>query len=628
MANDWAISIHGLTYTYPNGTRALDGVDLEVRQGEYVAIMGANGAGKTTLCLFLNGVVPHITGGRVKGRVRVLGMDTFEHHVYELAQIVGMVLQDPEAQLFTSSVRAEVAFAAENLGMERDEIIERVMWALKTVRLEGLEDRTPAQLSGGQKQRLSVASGLVVQPQLMVLDEPTSQLDPLGTEEVFSVLRTLNEELGLTIVLATHKSERVARFADRVVVLDEGSVVGEGTPAEVFSQVELLDRIHVQVPAVTRVECTISDCVWETLRISENPKGLKAVTLEESRACLSGLLADGSLCVTSSSDFGELSRAVEPCESPPQTDHELQVAQPEGLPFGLAQGKPRIDVQDVRYAYPGMDVPALDGVSLRVWPGEFVGLIGQNGAGKTTLVKAILGLLRPSDGRVLVDGEDVAQTSPARLARRIGLVLQNPDTQLFALSAEEEVAFGPRNCGLSEEEIRARVEQALRQVGLWEKREQYPFNFSFGDRRKISVAAVAAMCPQVLIFDEPTTGQDYRGRYELADIARELNRSGTTVIMITHDMDLIAEYTERVVVMGKGRVLLDDLTREVFQEGEVLAQTSIAPPQVTQLAQALGEYGVPPGVLTTDELGALFAPGKALSGPTELAQVPSKGGRP
>jgi energy-coupling factor transporter ATP-binding protein EcfA2 len=267
-------------------------------------------------------------------------------------------------------------------------------------------------------------------------------------------------------------------------------------------------------------------------------------------------------------------------------------------------GPPLIDLEGVRYTYPNTDSAALDGVSFGVSPGEFVGVIGQNGAGKTTLMKVILGLLKPSDGKVMVGGEDVAMTSPAKLAHRIGLVLQNPDTQLFALSAAEEVAFGPRNCGLSEKEVETRVREALNAVGLWDRREEYPFNFSFGDRRKISVAAVASMQPQVLIFDEPTTGQDYKGRYDLADIAHELNKRGATVVMITHDMDLIAQYAQRTVVMGDGKVILDGPTREVYQEGELLARTFIAPPQVTQLAQALAEYGIPPNVLTTDELCA------------------------
>lgn len=564
-----AVRIEHLTYTYPNDTQALRDISLEINQGEYLAIMGANGAGKTTTCLFLNGVIPHITGGKLKGQVEVMGVDTFEHHVYEIAQNVGMVLQDPEAQLFSSNVRSEVAFAAENLGMPYDQMVEQVDWALQTVRLAGMGDRTPAQLSGGQKQRLSIASGLVVRPELLVLDEPTSQLDPLGTDEVFSVLKDLNQELGLTIVLATHKAEQVAKFADRVVVLDDGRIVAEGTPQEVFSQVELLDRICVPIPQVTQIDSGLD---------RESRDKLYSVTLDESLAKYTELLSKNKLSKSLTVEF----------DVRETTDSQ-----------GIAI--PSIRIQDVSFAYPDTEVMALDQVNLEVYPGEFVGVIGQNGAGKSTLMKTILGLLTPSQGKIFLEGEDVAQDTPAKIALKIGLVLQNPDTQLFALSAWEEVAFGPRNCGLSEDEVEHRVESSLKAVGLWEKRELYPFNFSFGERRKLSVAAVAAMEPDILIFDEPTTGQDYKGRYELARIADDLNKNGTTVIMITHDMSLIAEFTRRLVVMGHGRILLDGTTRDVFQKTEVLSQTFITPPQVTQLALAMGDYGIPSNVLTADE---------------------------
>ena len=568
---DIAVSIKNLTYTYPNNTKALTDINIEIRKGEYLAIMGANGAGKTTACLFLNGVIPHITGGRVKGQVHVMGMDTFEHPVYEIAQQVGMVLQDPEAQLFASNVRSEIAFAAENLGIPHEKMTRQVDWALKTVRLEGLEDRTPAQLSGGQKQRLSIASGLVIQPSLLVLDEPTSQLDPLGTDEVFSVLRELNQNMRLTIVLATHKAEHVAEYADRVIVLDGGNLIAEGSPRVVFSQVDMLDKIEVPVPQVTRIS--------KIVNLDRNSTPLP-ITLKEGKTEFSNLFSENSLSITSTKEF-----------QPKNEDTLEKDSKPESC----------IDLQNVSFAYPGTDYKAVNNVCLSVYPNEFIGIVGQNGSGKSTLMKTILGLLTPVEGKILLEGEDVFKSTPAKIARRIGLVLQNPDTQLFALSAWDEVAFGPRNCGLEENDVEYRVEQALAAVGLLEKRDEYPFNFSFGDRRKISVAAVAAMQPNVLIFDEPTTGQDIKGRYDLANIAKELNQQGTTVIMITHDMGLIAEYTERLVVMGNGKILLDGPTRDILLKTEILAQTFITPPQVTQLAIGLGEFGFPPDVLTVEE---------------------------
>ena len=566
------ISVKNVTYTYPEqDAPALKDVNLEVGRGEYLVVMGRNGAGKTTLCVLLNGVIPNVLGGKIRGRTEVMGLDTRRHHVYELAQYVGMVLQDPEAQLFTSNVRSEAAFAAENLGVPREEMIERIEWALEVVRLQEFVKRAPSHLSGGQKQRLAIAAGLVMRPSVLVLDEPTSQLDPIGAQEVFSVLRDLNQDLGMTIVLSTHKSEHAARYADRIVVLDQGQIVVQGTPKEVFPQVELLDRIYVQVPAVTRVE-------WDLGKALGKDRAEKGVLLEETRANLSELLDERGVARQS---------VVVSKPSPP-------------VPPVLEE--PHIAFKDVSFQYPGTDDKALDGISISVGKGEFVGIVGQNGAGKTTLVKHVVGLLKSTSGQIIVGEKDLADESVEDMAQTVGLVLQNPDAQLFAMGVAEEVAFGCTNLGLPEEEVVQRVDRALAATGLDELREVYPFNLSFGDRRKLSVAAVVSMEPEVLIFDEPTTGQDYRGRRELADIARRLNEMGRTVLMVTHDMDLIAEYTHRLIVMGSGRVLLDGPTAEVFQQVETLAETFITPPQVTQLAQALAEYGVPGNILVADEL--------------------------
>lgn len=568
------ISVKNVTYTYPEqDSPALKDVTLEVEKGEFLVIMGPNGAGKTTLCLLLNGVIPNVLGGRLRGRTEVMGLDTRRHHVYEMAQHVGMVLQDPEAQLFTSSVRSEAAFAAENLGVPREEMIERIDWALDVVRLQDFVQRPPPQLSGGQKQRLTIAAALVMRPLVLVLDEPTSQLDPIGAQEVFSVLHDLNQDIGMTVVISTHKSEQAARYADRITVLNEGQIVSQGSPAEVFSHVELMDLIYVQVPAVTRVE-------WD-LREALGRKRF-SVLLEDARASLSKLMEERGI--------------------PKQSvlDHRLSIPTPP------VPNAPYIELRNLNFQYPGTDKKALENISITIEKGEFVGIIGQNGAGKTTLVKHIIGLLKPSSGQVILDGKDVADEVVEDMARTVGLALQNPDAQLFAMSVAEEVAFGSTNLDLPEKEVAERVDRALAATGLEKFREAYPFNLSFGDRRKLSVAAVVSMEPDVLIFDEPTTGQDYKGRRELADIAKKLNEMGHTILMVTHDMDLIAEYTRRLIVMGDAKILLDGPTAEVFQQVEILAKTFIVPPQVTQLAMSLAEYDIPGDILVADEFSQVF----------------------
>jgi energy-coupling factor transport system ATP-binding protein len=569
------IEIQDVSFTYTSGTKALDRLSLEVKKGEYVAIMGPNGAGKSTLCLLLNGVIPNVLGGRMTGSVQVVGLNTFDHYVYELAVHVGMVLQDPETQLFSSDVSSEVAFAAENRGVEPEEILRRLQWVLETVRLNGVEKRTPQQLSGGQKQRLAIAANLVVHPEILVLDEPTSQLDPVGTEEVFSVLRKLNREMGITIVLSSHNSEMVAQYADRIILLDKGKKVDDGTPKEIFSNIKLLKRISVKIPEVTLVGYSLQK------RIDRQDL---PITLDQCEARIAGLLNSGVL-------------AVKEREPNPHNAEAKEKKQ-----------EPHIVVDSVSYVYPGaVPFKALDKVSLVVNRGEFVGLVGQNGSGKTTLLKNILGVLNPTEGKIYIDMVDSTKVTVAEWARKVGLVLQNPDPQLFKMSAEEEVAFGLWNLGLPQEEIARRVDRTLEMTGLSEFRKLYPFNFSFGNRRKLAVAAVVAMEPQVLIFDEPTTGQDYKGRYELAEIARELNEKGSTVVMVTHDMDLITKYTTRVFVLSQGRLLMEGTTREVFSRPDILAETFLSPPQVTQLAQRLSPYNVPPDVLSVKEFSRILA---------------------
>jgi energy-coupling factor transport system ATP-binding protein len=557
------IQIRNLSFSYPGGQQALKNISLEVAEGEYLAIVGPNGAGKTTLCLFLNGIIPNVMGGRVAGEVRVLGYNTFEHHVYEIAQHVGLVLQDPEAQLLAADVRSEIAFAAENRGIPRDEIRLRLAEALKIVRLEGLEERLSDELSGGQKQRLATAANLVVRPRILVADEPTSQLDPIGKEEVFATLRALNREHGMTVIIASHDVDEIVRHADRVIALNEGRVVLAGPPTQVFREIEALDRIYVHVPDLARLGG------W----LKRNGAEPLSLDVHEAAAQLQPQLR----------------------EIPAAATAKAKPSQP-------APAEVVIEVRQLSYTYPGGSVPALASLSFQIPKGQFVGLIGQNGAGKTTLMKCMVGLLKPSAGEVRLNGQAVAQQKVKALARQIGLILQNPDTQLFRMSVEEEILFGLTNLGLNEAEMSERVEQALAITGLTAQRTLYPFKLSLGDRRKVAVASIIAMRPPILIFDEPLTGQDYKGRYDLCNLAAELHRAGHTILMITHDMELVAKYTERTLVLGQGSLLLDAPTSTVFDHLEILRSTFIEPPELVRLAQALGLRGV----FTVDELADMF----------------------
>ena len=579
MAHDVIISLQDVTFTYEGDVVVLRHLNLTAHKGEFVVVLGANGAGKSTLCYLLSGIVPHIYGGRRLGQVSVAGLDPWDEPLYVTSQRCGVLMQDPEVQLFMPTLKAELAFGPANLGMPRDEIIRRSEAALALVRLEGLEEHNPRDLSGGQKQRAALAAVLTMNPQVLVLDEPTSQLDPLGRWEVVEAIERLKQKGDLTIVMTTHETEEILRLADQVLVLERGETVLQGAPAEVFAQAERLEEAGVKTPALILVQSRLLE--RETGRLGEERVNL---TIPEVANQAREAVEAGRLAVHPDA----LSR-----------------------PRSIAPDAPVIlEARNLTVEYPGPPrVVALRDVNVQVRQGEFVGIVGQNGSGKTTLVKCFVGLLRPRKGEVLFKGESTRKLSIGEMARRVGMVLQNPDYQLFTASCRDEIRFGLRNVGVPSEEIEQRVEEALQLVGLSEEAELFPFRLSFGDRRKLAVAATMALDPEVLIMDEPTTAQDHRGRYQLAELARRFHEEKQgTVLMITHDVDLIARYAHRLIVLYEGQVLLDGPTAEVFTQVEELKESFVVPPVAAQLAAELAQLGVPPHVMTMEELYQVLVP--------------------
>jgi energy-coupling factor transport system ATP-binding protein len=545
-------------------------LSLSIQPGTFVALMGENGAGKSTLCQMMNGIIPNSFGGRLVGNILIHGADTQEAGIVKLATQVGIVLEDPETQLFTTSVESEVAFGPENLSLPADEIRERVHWALGVVGLAGYESRMPTALSGGQKQRLAIAANIAMRPDILVLDEATSQLDPVGVEEVLSVVRDLNQKFGMTIVMATDASEMIARLMDRIVVLDQGKLVTTGTPREVFADLNLFQKFMIRAPQVSQLAAR--------LHAAGHPLPQFPVTLEEARDGLVQQLPAGQA-------------PVEPA------------AAKEAAPAGTAEPVIRVDHLD--FVYQPLNVHAVRDVSFSIAPGQFVALIGQNGSGKTTVLKNLLGLLRPTGGSVTVAGQDTRTCAVAEMARHVGFVLQNPDQQLFAERVWDEVAYGPANLGLDKAAVSGRVEDALRLVDLLEKRDEFPPALSKGERAKVVIASALALDPQVIVLDEPTTGQDFKGCHQIMQIARSLHEQGRTVVFVTHYMALVAEYAERVIVLCGGKLLLDDATGNIFSRPDVVRQASIIPPQITVLGQSLPEgLGLPRNPLSVQCLEA------------------------
>ncbi|MFT5193542.1 MAG: energy-coupling factor transporter ATP-binding protein EcfA2 [Cellvibrionaceae bacterium] len=569
------IQLKNLSYAYPTLTPdhdpvwVLDGVDLSVESGEFIAVMGITGGGKSTLCLAFNGIVPHSLGGTIGGEVLINSLNSKQQTVADLSQTVGLVFQRPETQLFNMTVEAEIAFGLETLGLPPAEIEQRIDWALDIVGMTGFRPRSPFELSGGQKQRIAIAAILALKPPVLVLDEPTANLDPVGKREVFAAVDRLRQQEGITIIMVSHESEQIAAFADRVVVIDAGKIATDGPPSTVFSPAIQLQNIGLNVPQVSQLADQLNDKFKTNLQFAHFEDGV-----EKLQKMVTG------------QQLAFKNEVVSP-ESPSSLNNKERDEKKERTLFSI---------QDLAFHYSGGSA-ALKDVSLQIHEGDFVAVLGQNGSGKTTLVKHLNGLLRPSHGRVWFNQKDVSTLSIAELARSIGFVFQNPDHMIFSPTVREEIAAGPQYLGLSDELIGERVEQMLTLFDLHQYADLQPALLSFGLRRKVSVAAVVAMQTTVLILDEPTSGLDQRSTAEMMKLLGQLHQQGRTIIMITHDMNVVAEHIPSVVLMHAGQNIFGGTTENLFAQPGLLQKTGLDRPQITELGQRLKVDGI---LLTVD----------------------------
>ena len=534
-----------LSYTYPGAALpALQDISLMLPDGELILLIGASGSGKSTLLRCLNGLVPHFSGGALRGNVRVEGLDPVAATPRILSRHVGFVFQDPEAQFVTDRVEDEIAFALENAAMPPQEMRVRVEETLDLLDLTPLRDRPLKTLSGGERQRVAIAAALALRPSILVLDEPTSQLDPKSAEDVLNSLVRLNHDLGLTVILAEHRLERVLPFVDSVIYLPEdGSAPIYADPRTVMQRVEL-------GPPLVQVGKALA---WQPLPL----------TIKEGLRFSRGWLADHP------STAGVQHRRTE-----------------------VDGAMPFVEARGVQVRYGRQEV--LRGVDLALHPGEIVVLMGRNGAGKTTLLRSLVGLVRPNAGTIRVGGTDIAGRDVADICRQVGYLPQDPNTLLFAESVREELFVTLRNHGVESGEWRLEIGDSeapnlqsplstlLDRLGLADKADAYPRDLSVGERQRVALAAVTVTRPGALLLDEPTRGLDYGAKRGLEQLLVEWRDDGMAILVVTHDVELAAAIADRVVLMSQGEIIAEGAPAEVLGASPLFA------PQIAKLFPETG----------------------------------------
>lgn len=502
------IRIQNISYRYPGReNNALQNVNLHIKKGEFVLLSGSTGCGKSTLLKCLNGIIPHETTGILQGDVFIDGINTREYPIRVLAQKVGLVFQNPDEQIFSTKVLDEVAFGLENLCFPEEEIMQRIHWALEKVGMKRYIHSSTSALSGGQKQRIALASVLALKPEILVLDEPISQLDPKGAEEVLQVIKKLSDE-GMTIILVEHRLHEVISWADRIVVMDEGKIELDCSSDEVSKYFHVFKKLGLRIPEKNNIDLKL--------------------LLEKYRENI-----DENL----SKDLREKA----------------------------------IEIKDVFFSYEKKKRKKtpnwiLKGINLDIYKGEVVAILGNNGSGKSTLMHHIAGLYKPHEGNVVICEKNTKKNSAFELAGTVGILFQNAELMLTCDTVYDEVAFGPRNLKYSKDKVHEVVNKNLHALELKELMIYHPQTISGGQRLRCAAASILSMTPEIILLDEPTSGQDILHIKKLMELCRELSENGTTIVFITHDYEVALKYTDRVIYIEDGNVVMNVKTRNILGE--------------------------------------------------------------
>ncbi len=537
------LRFENVSYHYPGtATHALNGFNLTLHPGESVLVAGASGSGKSTFCRACIGLIPHFHHGRLTGKVFVDGLDTVKTPVHELFRHAGLVFQNPDAQLFNQTVEAELVYGLESLGMNPSEIEKRLTWASTLTELDFLMSRSPHTLSGGEKQRVALGAILTLRPRLLLLDEPFTHLDPEATEALRTILRSMKSE-GITAIIVEHRLHEIIKDVDRIVVFHGGRCVAEGPPHQVIA--EHLSDYGLNLPPLVRLfkEFGIKTPVFDA---KEGIEALKAQNLLDAF-------------------------------------HKHLIEQFPG-PSGThkAFDPPVVEMEDLWFNDNGNSL--LRGIDLTLRQGECVALLGRNGAGKTTLIKYLNGLLKPQRGLVRIFGSDTRRKRASELSRKVSLVWQNPNDQIFRPTVQEEVLTGPKMFKAYDP---LWCNQLYDRFGLLPLLDRSPFSLSEGQKKRVSFAAALSVKPDLIVLDEPTAGQDEPSRRQLTSILSRLREEGQTILFVTHDLEFAAEHADRWLILSDGKIMADGPPDEVMGASMTMEKAGLRPTQRFQLLQAI-----------------------------------------
>ena len=554
-----------------DSTFALNNISLSIEAGEFVGIIGPSGSGKTTLASIFSGAIPHHYSGELSGIVKIAGQETKNLALTSIACLIGSVIQDIDAQMVAANVEDEILFGLENFGVAHNEIPNRIDEALQIVGISDLRNRDLDTLSGGQKQKVAIAAILALKPKVMVLDEPTCALDPVSSKMIFSILKDLNKNFGITVVVIEQKVALLSEYCKRLVVLSNGTLSLDLPVSQALKNMDLLYSIGINYPRTTHL---VNDLQRENIC----SKSDLPVSVEDTVNTIVNTINSGNSLVSHDDSHSECDE--DKCAAAFDFSNASQ---------NLAQNSsPCLSLQNVSFSYPS-GVSALENVSFDAYPGELVTLVGRNGAGKTTVTKIINGLLKPNSGSIFIDGKNTSNMKISQIAHYVSTLFQNPDRQLCKDTILEEVAFSCILLGESVKEANDHAMQVIEKLNL--DPNASPFMLSRGQRQMVALAATVVTKPKILVLDEPTCGLDYMECLRIMQVVEDLRDHGCCVIMVCHDMEVVLDFATRLIVVNDGHILEDGSISHVFENKSICDEAALCAPLLCAVSQGLVKNG-------------------------------------